>query len=239
MKYIFLLLMILLFGLPIQAEEVRWVRDKDGNITNVAFDEPNVVKEETKKSSESEKFEEKKNTQVKEPTHKRVWKWVDSRGHVHFSDKKMNLDAEEVQHRKDQLNRIGNHQARDLAKIHRIPFRKMGESMVVLGEINGVLTHFIVDTGASLVVVTPEVAQRAGLTVDQENKVHLQTVNGAIDAPKTLLDNLQVAQLSQVNVAAVVQDTGFSDIGLLGMSFLNAYQMTIDHVRHELILEMK
>ena len=131
--------------------------------------------------------------------------------------------------------------AYNLEKTSRqVPFVQAGNSMIVQGAVNGVNTSFIVDTGASLVVIPPGLAREAKISTDSAPRVMLQTANGRIDAPMVLIDSLKVAGLEQRNVSAVVQAVSSDGrTALLGMNFLNLYRMSVDHDRRMLILEKK
>jgi aspartyl protease family protein len=122
----------------------------------------------------------------------------------------------------------------------QVPFMQLGNSMVVQGKVNGTAVNFIVDTGASLVVIPPDVARDAKISTDTAPRVMLQTANGQVAAPMVLIGKLQVAGLEQHNVSAVVQNVAPDGrTGLLGMNFLNVYRMSVDHDRRLLILEKK
>ncbi len=85
--------------------------------------------------------------------------------------------------------------------------------------VNGAPTRFVVDTGASLVALTPDDARAAGigrseLVFDQLT----QTANGRVRFAPVTLREIRIEQLSIENVpAAVIENL---DQSLLGMSFL-------------------
>jgi len=86
--------------------------------------------------------------------------------------------------------------------------------------VNGAPTTFIVDTGASLVALTPQDARAAGISSGEMvfNQI-TQTANGQIHFAPVLLREIRIDQLSIENVqAAVIENLNQS---LLGMSFLN------------------
>ncbi|MFQ5581933.1 MAG: TIGR02281 family clan AA aspartic protease [Mariprofundaceae bacterium] len=121
-----------------------------------------------------------------------------------------------------------------------VPYNKAGNSMVVRGEVNGVRVPFIVDTGASFVVISPAIARRAGLNTKNTPRMTIQTANGAVQAPFVTLSQVKIGGLMQRNVAAVVQQISpDGQTGLLGMSYLSAYKMTVDQNRSMLLLEKR
>ena len=88
------------------------------------------------------------------------------------------------------------------------------------GQVNGARVHFLVDTGASSVALTPGDAQRLGLepaTMIYDTPVH--TANGDALAARIKLASVSVAGARMADVDAVVVGRGLSN-SLLGMSYL-------------------
>lgn len=88
------------------------------------------------------------------------------------------------------------------------------------GQVNGRAVHFLVDTGASKVSLTPKDAQRlgldlAGLVYDQR----VRTADGEGLAARVRLKSVTVDGVRVADVDAVVIDRGLPS-SLLGMSFL-------------------
>ena len=122
----------------------------------------------------------------------------------------------------------------------QVPYRTAGSAMMVEGSVNGVAVRFIVDTGASFVVIPPAVAERAGIETVEAPRVSVQTANGLVQAPLVNISRLKIGRLSQRRVAAVVQNiSSDGQMGLLGMSFLSAYKMTVDQSHSMLLLEVR
>jgi aspartyl protease family protein len=85
--------------------------------------------------------------------------------------------------------------------------------------VNGAPIRFVVDTGASLVAVTPDDARAAGIPRSELvfNQI-TQTANGRVHFAPVVLREVRIDQLSIENVpAAVIENL---DQSLLGMSFL-------------------
>jgi aspartyl protease family protein len=90
------------------------------------------------------------------------------------------------------------------------------------GFANGKSIRFMLDTGASDVVLTQEAAQRLGLTVgDQDFTRTVSTANGETRVAPIRLDELRVASIVLTDVKASVAKAGELDVNLLGMSFLS------------------
>lgn len=89
-------------------------------------------------------------------------------------------------------------------------------------QINGTPLQFIVDTGASSVVLTHDDAERAGFeTADLRYVVPVMTANGMARAAPIRIDEMSVGGIARTNVAALVAEDGQLFENLLGMNFLN------------------
>jgi len=112
--------------------------------------------------------------------------------------------------------------------------------MIVKARINDVPMSLIVDTGATLVVLSPQMAKKAHIDVRHSKKIMLQTANGLTSAPWVHIKRMELDKLHQNRVEAAIQRVSSNpDIGLLGMSFLSAYHISIDHQRQIITLEAR
>ena len=91
--------------------------------------------------------------------------------------------------------------------------------------VNGTSLRFIVDTGATSVVLSSADAKRAGIDYANSPRSVSQTANGVIPVYAVKIDRLKVGDIEITNVDAVVVDGERLPIGLLGMSFLNRMEM--------------
>lgn len=117
-----------------------------------------------------------------------------------------------------------------------VPIVRRGSAILVRGRINAqVETLFLVDTGATLCVLTRTTAGHLGLTSSPlAGPVTVHTASGSIEAPLILVDLIQVGAAEAGGVEAIIHDVpGLpSDVGgLLGLSFLNRFTVEIDPVR--------
>ncbi len=90
-------------------------------------------------------------------------------------------------------------------------------------KVNGQNIRFIVDTGASDIVLTQEDAARVGIDVD--NLAYLgraSTANGVVATASTVLDQIQLGDVVDRNVRASVNG-GEMFGSLLGMAYLNRF----------------
>jgi len=84
-------------------------------------------------------------------------------------------------------------------------------------QVNGARIRFMVDSGASVVVLTPEDAQRAGIALPSQ-RVSARGLGGEVEVIPVTIDRLALGSLEARAVrAAVAEDLPFS---LLGQSFL-------------------
>lgn len=89
-------------------------------------------------------------------------------------------------------------------------------------EVNSVSMNMIVDTGASIVVLTPDDAKRAGIDIASLSySVPMQTANGVTMGARIRLNSLSVGSIRMERVEAMVGKPGALHESLLGMSFLS------------------
>jgi aspartyl protease family protein len=94
-------------------------------------------------------------------------------------------------------------------------------SFVARGTVNGSQTRFIVDTGATTVVLKSTDAARAGIDVDGLTfSVPVQTANGTTFTAPIRLKSVMVGPIEVTDVEALVSPPGNLKENLLGMSFL-------------------
>ena len=88
-------------------------------------------------------------------------------------------------------------------------------------EVNGRPLDVMVDTGASMVALTYEDAERAGLRLRQSDfTARVSTANGYAAVAPVTLDRVSIGRITVRNVRAAVSEPGRLDKTLLGMSFL-------------------
>jgi len=89
------------------------------------------------------------------------------------------------------------------------------------GRIDGRRLDFLIDTGASVVVLTANDAATLGLHPgESEYRVTLKTANGVVHAAPTALGMVEIGGIIVRDVPAVVMPDGVLSENLLGMSFL-------------------
>jgi clan AA aspartic protease (TIGR02281 family) len=118
-----------------------------------------------------------------------------------------------------------------------IPLDGDGTGWRVRATVNGALRGtFLIDTGASLCVLSPEFARRANAR-QVVGHVDLRTANGIIRAPLVRLRMLEIGDVRARGVEAVVHAAAAAPIdGVLGLNFLNQFAYAIDPKRRTLRL---
>lgn len=89
---------------------------------------------------------------------------------------------------------------------------------VMTGTVNDVEVDFILDTGATDVVIPSRVADAAGL--DYGNQGRAMTANGMVTTYTTVIDELQLSRITLEDVRASINPAMDDRIVLLGMSAL-------------------
>ncbi|UWR04462.1 TIGR02281 family clan AA aspartic protease [Ruegeria conchae] len=89
--------------------------------------------------------------------------------------------------------------------------------------VNGKAVTFLVDTGASNIVISPKDAERIGIDTDQLNYLgRASTANGIVRTAPIRLDNLSLGPITDRNIPASVNE-GDLDQSLLGMEYLHRF----------------
>jgi clan AA aspartic protease (TIGR02281 family) len=125
-----------------------------------------------------------------------------------------------------------------------VPLTKSGGSLVVHVMLNQERSaQLIVDTGASMTVLSTQAAIDLGILGTTDNELlTINTAGGSVQVNMNYLPSLTVGTAQVTNVAVVIHD--LPDIpehieGLLGMSFLKHFLVTLDAEHARLILRPK
>ena len=125
-----------------------------------------------------------------------------------------------------------------------VPLTKIGGSLVVHVMLNQERSaQLILDTGASMTVLSTDVAIDLGILGTTDNELlTVNTAGGSVQVNMNYLSSLTVGTAQATNVAVVIHD--LPDIpeqieGLLGMSFLKHFLVTLDAEHARLILRPK
>jgi aspartyl protease family protein len=105
-----------------------------------------------------------------------------------------------------------------------------------LATINGHPTQFVIDTGATTVAMSADMANALGLDPKSSTIAAAMTANGAVAVRTLTLDSIRVGDVTVYNVQAMVMPQAMPVV-LLGNSFLSHFQMHNDS--NSLVLEKK
>lgn len=131
----------------------------------------------------------------------------------------------------------------------RIATQRRGVHHMVEGHVSGpggtpVQVMFLVDTGASSVVLPKSLMEPLGYDTTHTRPGLAQTARGTVKMRVATLDRILVgeggmtAELEDVQVA-FVEDKFLGGMALLGMSFLGRYRVTFDDDNNEILLVEK
>lgn len=94
--------------------------------------------------------------------------------------------------------------------------------------INGAPVKFLVDTGASMVTLGNSEARRLGINYLKGERTVVMTANGPAPVYRVKVDGIKLGGIMINNVDTLVTEGDQVGIGLLGMSFLNHFDMKRD-----------
>jgi clan AA aspartic protease (TIGR02281 family) len=178
-----------------------------------------------------------------------VYRWTDAQGQVHFSGDLGEVPpAQRDAARRDApstgSNRVQTYSSAPAAlapvrpstgagangapRVHRIQVERAGSGMVVMVRLNGrAVAPFLLDTGASYVLVPKQVADEVGVKVGPDTrKMRFATANGVVEQPIVMLDSVELGDARADDVPASISPS--LGIGLLGLSFFNRFTYQID-----------
>ena len=99
-----------------------------------------------------------------------------------------------------------------------------GGHYVTSGQINGQAARLMVDTGASIVVISAATANQIGLDYKRSPQLRIGTANGSVMAWSVRLDSIRVGEVTVYGVDSVISPEPMPYV-LLGNSFLGRFQM--------------
>lgn len=114
-----------------------------------------------------------------------------------------------------------NNPNRFLSKDHQqaVVLQQNGQGhYIASGMINNVEVVFLLDTGATNVVIGEKLAKK--LLLKKQNKVRVSTANGVVSNYRTRLSSVSLGGLQANNIKALINPHASDDMVLLGMSFL-------------------
>lgn len=182
-----------------------------------------------------------------------IYKWVDAVGRVHFSDTLSGVPVEyrdRVEEKGSRAPGLQNQPAllsptRARPSVpsapaplsYTVPVRRDGNALLVDAMIGGtVRTRLLVDTGAEFTVLSTAAARRLGLDLGRAAVIPLRSASGVFLAPLTKVRSLSLGEAVVHDVEVIIHDASPELDGLLGMSFLDHFSITISTNDERLIL---
>lgn len=126
--------------------------------------------------------------------------------------------------------------------LYLIKLEKVGMSFFANVVINEkVRAKLVVDSGATSVVISNDVAKRAGVNLAAAPEISFGSASGEATGREVHLNSIRVGDAKLSDVKAIVHDipSQNGEAGLLGMSFLSNYKVTLDADHSELWLVSK
>ncbi len=130
------------------------------------------------------------------------------------------------------LRRRGHCDRSSGAEKVELRFPPQARALIVDAKINDTFGRFVVDTGASSVVVTYEFADRSGLPRNQRQTMTVNTANGPIQTFVSQADSITLGGLTTGRVFVTIQSPNASGFGpgidgLLGLSYLGNFDFRL------------
>jgi len=123
-----------------------------------------------------------------------------------------------------------------------VPLQRVGHLFVVAVKLNGQQdARLIVDTGASHSIVSHRLAVELGLFSDSTTgTVMMNTVGGTVQVPVVHMKSIRLAEAEVKDSVVVIHDLPDAPAGvegLLGLSALRQFQVTLDPTKNVLSLQ--
>jgi clan AA aspartic protease (TIGR02281 family) len=177
-----------------------------------------------------------------------VYRWTDGEGRVHFTQDLSRVPPEQRRAaaagaRAPSASRVQTFEspaarvpaaAAPLAdssptgREYRVRVQRAGPGMLVVAKVNGVHeVPFLIDTGATDVLIPRSVAVRIGLEVGPETRTkRYATANGMVEHPVVMLDSVDLGGAVAREVPASIGPE--MNFGLLGLSYFNRFTYHVD-----------
>lgn len=181
------------------------------------------------------------------PAYAGIYKWVDRNGRVHFTDTIASIPPEYRDHIEEKVSLLptpprvtSERPARAPTPAppnYAVPLRHDGNAMLVDALVGGaVRTRLLLDTGAEFTVLSTATARRLALNLSNAAVIPLRSASGVFFAPLIKVQSITVGEAVVSDVEVIVHDATPGLDGLLGMSFLDNFLVTISMSNARLML---
>ena len=187
------------------------------------------------------------------PAYAEIYKWIDRNGRAHFSDTLAGVPPEyrdRIEERAS-LTPTPRHgpvlqratpERLSLAPTpappsYTVPLQRDGNAMLVEALVSGtVRTRLLLDTGAEFTVLSTAAARRLAVNLGDAAIIPLRSASGIFFAPMIKVPSITVGEAAASDVEVIVHDATPGLDGLLGMSFLDNFLVTISTSNARLVL---
>lgn len=171
--------------------------------------------------------------------HAGFYKWVDEQGDVHFTDNYHNIPEKyrkETSQTKYGKKKEATKLSKDTPQRVVVHFKRKDNAVFVNAILNWKLpVVFHMDTGATNTMITRQDALALGIDPDSRPTFKGYIADGSVvDFPRANLSSINVGDAEVNNLEVAI-----GNMRLLGMDFLNDFQVNIDAKNGQLILERK
>jgi clan AA aspartic protease (TIGR02281 family) len=171
-----------------------------------------------------------------------IYKWIDPSGTIHFSE---NFDDIPPAYRNNfkiitTPRTLNGTSETDRGRV--IPFERTAGGLILVEAImnDRVKSRMILDTGANLVVITEELSKKLNQDISFKNEViKLNTNCGEVEGRSLVIQKIELGLATKRNVKSVITPNNFAFSGfdgVLGLSFLGDFKVTVDYENGRIIL---
>lgn len=163
-----------------------------------------------------------------------IYRWTDASGTIHITDDPTDVPP---QYRKELKIREGTEEA---GKGAEIPFERTSSGLIMVEAVlnGGVKAKMVLDTGADIVVITEGLSKKLRQDLSQGGEtIKLHTNCGELRGISFVVNKIELGTAGKENVRAVVTPDDFTLSGfegLLGLSFLGDFKITVDYQRSKI-----
>jgi clan AA aspartic protease (TIGR02281 family) len=173
-----------------------------------------------------------------------MYRWVDEQGRVHLTDtlpKSKGVLQEFKVYQPSERDPAPEPSGPPITEPGRVKMTptKPGGAVVVEVVLNRRLTvPMVLDTGADFTVLTKRVAMDLHLSsLDRLPTLEFKTAGGGVKFPIATLQSLRVGTAEARDIDVAIDIDGHMSLGLLGMTFLRHFKVTVDQQRGRVTFE--
>jgi clan AA aspartic protease (TIGR02281 family) len=173
-----------------------------------------------------------------------MYRWVDEQRHIHLTDtlpKSKSALPEFKVYQPSERDHAPEPSGPPIAEPGRVKMTptKPGGAVIVEVVLNRRLTvPMVLDTGADFTVLPKRVAMDLHLSsLDRLPQLEFRTAGGGVKFPIATLQSLRVGTAEARDVNVAIDIDGHMPMGLLGMTFLHQFKVTVDHQRGQVTFD--